>query len=111
MPLYPSVPVDCDGDGWHELTYRNGERAGPVVDRHGRTSGRPEGRSVLGGKLRSDLRGEQILTWSEDRTARLYACPDAADSDFTRQRWAHPRHAACLRVQAVGCHPSMLGGL
>lgn len=111
MPLYQSAPVDFNGDGWHELTYRDGERAGLVVDRHGRTLGRLEGRSVLVGKLRDDLPGEQILTWSEDGTARLYACPHAADSDFARRRWAHPFHAACLRVQAMGYHPSMLGGL
>lgn len=116
-----ATPVDINGDGYHELVYRDehpfrnnqgiGKRNGLVVDRHGNEIGRVKGSP--GNLPRSkllDCPGEQIMTY-EAGTIRLFGCPDAIDSDEAKARYAHPYYKACQRLTAVGYNWRNLGGL
>jgi len=121
FPLNGATPVDINGDGLHEMVYRDehpfrgkltiGDRTGLVLDRYGNELGRVEGNS--GALPRSkvlDCPGEQIMT-HESGTIRIYGCPGATDSAEARARYAHPYYKSCQRLTAVGYNWRNLGGL
>jgi len=112
LPFRPrGTPVDFDGDGLHELMM--GGRRGAdarVIDREGRLLYRIQGDPKYGGNI-LDLPGEQIVTWSQDGTVRIYACPNAKDTPAAKARYEHPYYQSCLRIWAMGYNVRNLGGL
>jgi hypothetical protein len=119
--LAGATPVDINGDGLHELVYRDehpyrgkltlGEKIGLVLDRYGNKLGHLQGNP--GNLPRSkllDCPGEQIMTF-DSGTIRIYGCPGAVDSVEAKARYAHPYYNACQRMTAVGYNWRNLGGV
>lgn len=102
---YESLPVDVDGDGFHELV-----KGGQVLDRNGKVLGSYAGSVAMASKF-FDLPGEQLLTWTTDGTVRIWSDPAARDSDRARARYAHPFYRANQRLSATGANHINLGGL
>jgi len=112
FPLQGTLPVDFDGDGLHELVYTAGERKGIVIDHEGREMARLLGEPGITPRSKMlDHPGEQIVTWDEDGTIRIYGWPDAEDTEAAQRRYDHPYYAACDRLWAVGYNWRNLGGL
>jgi len=112
FPLQSTLPVDFDGDGLHELVYAGGERKGVVIDREGREMARLLGNPGIGPKSKFlDYPGEQIMTWDENGTIRIYGWPQAEDTAAARRRYEHPYYVACDRLWAVGYNWRNVGGL
>jgi len=119
--LAGATPIDINGDGLHELLYRDehpyrgeltiGERRGLVLDRHGNELGRLQGNpGILIHSKILDCPGEQIMTYNNG-TVRIHGCPDATDSDDAKARYAHPYYRYCQRITATGYNWRNLGGL
>jgi len=119
FPLERTLPVDIDGDGYHELLYGTtappswggSDRVGAVIDCRGTDLGRVEGGNPrpLGKIL--ECPGEQIITNDRDGTLRIYGCPGARDCAGATARYAHPYYRSCQRLTAVGYNWVNLGGL
>ncbi|MCZ7647806.1 MAG: polysaccharide lyase 11 [Planctomycetota bacterium] len=109
---YMSVPVDLDGDGWHEL-YRGQagvDVGGEVLDATGRILADVKGHEALACKF-CDLPGEQLLIFDAAGALRVWADERAEDRDAARARYAHPFYAANRRLTGTGYNLRTLGGL
>lgn len=107
---YRTLPVDINGDGWHELL--SGEDVGNavVLDRHGKLLGTLGGRAACLAKL-LDHPGEQVLCHYDDGTVRIWADRNAQDSPPARSRYDHPLYEANRRLFANGYNLTALTGL
>ena len=104
---YRALPVDLNGDGWHELVYGVAGGDGRVIDRHGRKLGRIEGTVALIGKF-CDRPGEQLLCFRPDGQLQIWADREAHDSPFALRRYAHPFYGLNARF---GFDSSSINGL
>ena len=87
-----------------------GPHKGLVVDRHGQGMAQLQGEPAYGGKI-LDLPGEQIVTWDEEGTVRIYAWPEARDTAEAKARYQHPYYAACLRLWAMAYNRCNVAGI
>jgi hypothetical protein len=108
--VYGTLPVDLNGDGLHEIVRGQASSDGEVLDRHGNMIGTTGGPVALVCKF-TDLPGEQMLSYHEDGTVRVWADVSAEDSDAALARYAHPFYAANRRLSATGYNLQVLGGI
>ena len=107
---YGTLPVDLNGDGYHELVRGIPGQDGAVLDRHGNSLGSVSGPAAILGKL-LDRPGEQILTYRPDGTIQVWGDRDARDTPAADARYASPLYRANQRLGAVGYNVQVLGGL
>lgn len=103
---YRAIPVDINGDGFHELIYQHN---GTVIDQHGTTIG------DVGGQVAQvshflDHPGEHIVSFQADGTVQFWADVDAEDSPRALARYQHPAYLTNQRLSAVGYNLTLLTG-
>ncbi|ULL18640.1 hypothetical protein DVH26_31825 [Paenibacillus sp. H1-7] len=108
--VYRTVPVDMNGDGYHELVRGIPGGDGEVFDRLGHSFGHVGGTVAMASKF-MNLPGEQILCFYPDGTIRIWADEHAADSDAAKARYVHPFYAASQRLTGVGYNLCLMAGL
>ena len=108
--VYGTLPVDLNGDGYHELVYGIPGQDGTVIDRHGNKVGSVGAPVAMLSKF-LDLPGEQILAYSPDGTIRVWADRNAEDRAEAIARFSHPLYRANQRLGGVGYNVNVLGGL
>ena len=80
FPAGEASPADLNGDGYSEFIYNN-----RIYDRFGGVLARFRGGRIRAGRILEECPGEQLMT-IEDGTVRIYADPDAADSEIMKKR-------------------------
>lgn len=108
--LYTTIPVDLDGDGYHELVRGYFEGDGAVLDARGRVLGATGGHAAIVSKFTRHP-GEQILTYSRDGKVRIYRDMTALDSPAARARYGHRFYLPNQKLTGVGYNYFNLGGL
>lgn len=102
---YRTIPVDLDGDAWHEIT-----RNGVVIDRNGQQVATYDGEVAMASKF-LDHAGEQLLTWTPDGRVHIYAHANARDSNAAEERYQHPSYQLNQQFTAFGYNLVLLGGI
>jgi hypothetical protein len=110
---YNTVPVDLDGDGYHEFACALGEQAdrkiyhisGKVIGDLGE-----DAYLAMASKF-MDLPGEQILCYYPDGTVRIWADKNAKDSKEALKRYNSPYYKLSQKLTASGYNMVNLGGL
>lgn len=108
--VYKTLPVDLDGDGYHELVRGLPSADGVVFDRHGHEVGTVNGSVALSGKL-IDMPGEQLLVYAADGTVSLWYDVHAKDSPRAFARFANPFYSKALSISGNGYNWCILGGI
>ncbi|MBQ7152861.1 MAG: hypothetical protein IJR83_02865 [Clostridia bacterium] len=92
IEAYHLMPVDINGDGYHELVAYDCPQDGTVWDRHGNKIGYVGRGAILSGKLLPGYAGEQLMVRKEgDNSAlQIMADLDAVDGDIIKYRYSHP---------------------
>lgn len=108
--IYQTLPVDINGDGLHELVRGMPGGNGEVLDGAGRVLGSLGGPIALASKISSHP-GEQVLTYQEEGTVRIWADREAEDSPAALARYRHPFYRANQRLSSSGSNLAVLGGL
>jgi hypothetical protein len=108
--VYQTVPVDLDGDGYHELVRGVPGGDGEVLDRHGRRVGSVGGPIALASKLLAHP-GEQVLSYHPDGTVRIWGDRNASDTPEARERYAHPFYRANIGLGSTGSNLGVLAGV
>ena len=107
---YGAVPVDLNGDAYHELVRGRANRDGEILDRHGTVVGHIGAPTAMASKF-LDLPGEQLLAYYPDGTLRVWADRHAEDTEQALVRYAHPLYIANQRLTGVGYNLLNLGGI
>jgi hypothetical protein len=107
---YRTIPVDLNGDGYHELVRGLPGGDGEVLDRRGRSLCSVGGAVAMASKF-LDHPGEQLLSYHQDGTVRLWVDRRAADTPPALARYAHPFYATNQRLTGVGYNLINLCGL
>jgi len=110
---YNTVPVDLDGDGFHEFASAMDEQSdkkiynirGQIIGDLGEKAYLAMASKIL------DRPGEQILCYYPDGTVRIWGDKNAMDSDRAKKRYAHPYYEHCQRLTGTGYNLVNLGGL
>ncbi|MFP4380642.1 MAG: polysaccharide lyase 11 [Candidatus Sumerlaeia bacterium] len=107
---YRSLPVDINGDGYHELVCGRASGEGAVLDRKGRKI------AELGGPVAMlhqfmNLAGEQLLVYLPDGTIRVWADENAEDCDAAKERYVSPFYRTNRKLTAIGYNLINLGGI
>jgi hypothetical protein len=108
--VYRTVPVDLNGDGFHELVRGIPGGDGEVFDRKGNTLGTVGGTVAMASKF-LDLPGEQLLMFYPDGRIKIWADANAVDSEEAKARYAHPFYASAQRLTGVGYNLNGMCGL
>jgi hypothetical protein len=108
--IYRTIPVDVNGDGYHELVRGMPAGDGELLDRNGRSIGSVGGTVAMASKF-LDLPGEQILSFRSDGIVQIWADRNARDSEFASERYANPYYEACQRLYGVGYNLYIITGL
>jgi hypothetical protein len=108
--LYTTIPVDLDGDGYHELVRGYFEGDGAVLDAAGREVGRTHGHAAIVSKFTRHP-GEQILTYAREGRVRLYRDINALDTPEALARYRHRFYLPNQKLTGVGYNYFNLGGL
>ncbi|MFP4144977.1 MAG: hypothetical protein ACOCTI_04205 [Phycisphaeraceae bacterium] len=109
--LYTTIPVDLDGDGYHELVRGYFEGDGTVLDAEGREIGQVGPVVAIASKF-CDLPGEQLLTYEHGGSkVQIWRARNAIDSDEAKQRYEHPFYYVNQQLPGVGYNYFNLGGL
>lgn len=110
---YNTVPVDLDGDGYHEFASALGEQSDrKVYNLQGQSIGYLGDKAyiALASKFLNDP-GEQILCYYPDGTIRVWGDKNAVDSERAIKRYQHPYYILCQRLTGTGYNLVNLGGL
>lgn len=108
------LPIDLDGDGYHEFLVTRGDLAGSVLDRHGEVmTTMPEG---FGGKIRMgkilDAPGEHLMIKKPNSSiVQIVGDVEAVDGEIMQKRYALPYLRFMQKLMATGynavdCHIS-----
>ncbi|MEK3914564.1 hypothetical protein [Paenibacillus sp. FSL H7-0331] len=108
--VYRTMPVDLNGDGFHELVRGMPGGDGEVIDRNGVSLGSVGGTVAMATKF-LDMPGEQILAFSADGTISIWADRNAEDTPEAIARYNHPYYKACQKLYAVGYNLYIISGL
>lgn len=110
---YNAVPVDLDGDGYHEFARCEGEQADrKIYDLEGNELAFLGENAYLALASRFlDRPGEQLLVYHPDGTIRVWGDKNAKDSETAGKRYHNPYYKAAVRLSAVGYNRVNLGGL
>ncbi len=97
-----ALPVDLNGDGLHEFFFTDGNLKGCVTDAKGKVLGFIGGRTVRSGKV-IDHPGETIMVYyKEEGKVRIWGDEDAAENEFTKERYSHPYHFRMQHFMGTG---------
>ena len=107
---YRTIPVDIDGDGCHELVRGSASGGGEVIDGEGNPIADIGAPVAMACKF-MDLPGEQLLAYYPDGALRIWADPNARDSDTALARYRHPFYQANRRLTSTGSNSVVLGGI
>lgn len=113
FPAYNTIPVDLNGDGYHEFASAMGEQSnrniysgnGDIIGKLGENAYIALASKVL------NLPGEQILCYYPDGTIRIWANKNASDTNTAHNRYNHPYYKLMQRYTAIGYNLVSLGGL
>lgn len=113
FPSYLTIPVDLDGDGFHEFANAAGEQAdrkiydirGKIIGDIGETGYLAMASHFL------DLPGEQLLCYYPDGTVKVWADINARESKRAKSRFEHPFYKRNQSLTAVGYNLIVLGGI
>jgi len=110
---YNTVPVDLDGDGYHEFACALDEQSDrKVYTIDGNVVGELGDKAYIAMASKFlDLPGEQILCYYPDGTIRIWRDMNAVDSDRARDRYRNPYYRHCQRLTGTGYNLVNLGGL
>jgi hypothetical protein len=113
FPSYLTIPVDLDGDGYHEFARAAGEQADrKIYDIRGNIIGDIGTTGYLAMASRfMDLPGEQLLCYYPDGTVKIWADKHASDSPRARYRYEHPFYRINMTLSATGYNLVVLGGI
>lgn len=96
------IPIDFNGDGYHELLVIRGDQAGTVFDRHGEVVGHLSGHEVRAGRL-LEHPGEQIMLWTPGTSVvNIVGDAEAVDGDIIRHRHEGNYHSFMQKLMASG---------
>jgi hypothetical protein len=110
---YNTIPVDLNGDGYHEFACALGEQADrKIYNASGETIGDLGKKAYIAMASKfMKLPGEQILTYHPDGTVKIWADKNANASDVARERYNNPYYKAAQSLTATGYNLVNLGGL
>ena len=107
---YRTMPVDLNGDGYHELVRGRASGNGEVLNRHGQLIDNIKAPVALAGKF-LNLPGEQMLAYYADGYLRVWADSQAEDTDVALARYAHPFYQKNIKMTSTGWNLCILGGI
>jgi hypothetical protein len=110
---YNTVPVDFNGDGYHEFACAQGEQAdrniysadGTVIGNVGE-----KGYVAMASQF-FDLPGEQLLCYYPDGTIKIFADRNARDSPVAKERYNTSFYDINRRMTGNGYNLLNLGGI
>ncbi|MDF2963665.1 MAG: hypothetical protein K0S39_5400 [Paenibacillus sp.] len=108
--VYQTIPVDLNGDGYHELVRGVPGGDGEVFDRSGRSYGHVGGTVAMASRF-MDMPGEQLLCFYPDGMIRVWADANAEDSARALERYSDPFYANSQRLTGVGYNLCLMCGL
>ncbi|MEN6316229.1 MAG: hypothetical protein ABFD25_18515 [Clostridiaceae bacterium] len=108
--VYKTMPVDINGDGYHEVVRGLPAANGDVMDRYGNVVGNIGGSVALSGKI-TDMPGEQLLVYGADGQISLWRDKNAEDCAFAVSRYNNPFYGKALSVSGNGYNWCILGGI
>jgi hypothetical protein len=108
--VYKTLPVDLNGDGYHEIIRGLPSADGTVFDRSGNYTGSVGGSIALSGKL-IDKPGEQMIVYSPFGSISLWYDENARDCDEALARYANPFYRKALTLSGSGYNICLLGGI
>jgi hypothetical protein len=108
--VYRTVPVDLNGDGYHELVRGIPGGDGEVLDRCGNRIGSVGGPVAMASRFFNHP-GEQLLAYYPDGTVRVWCDRNAEDGPEALARYAHPFYHANHRLTSSGSNLGVLAGL
>jgi hypothetical protein len=108
--VYTTIPVDLNGDGFHELVKGYFEGDGTVLDRQGRVLGKTGGLTALNSRFTSKP-GEQLLSYHPNGKVRIWFDRNAVDSPAATARYQSRFYRANQKLSGVGYNLFNLGGL
>ena len=107
---YKTIPVDINGDGFHELVMGAPGGNGEVIDRKGSKIGNIGGAAALASKF-FDYPGEQILSYSEAGILRVWVDRNAKDCPAAIERYENRFYKTNQKLTASGSNLNVLAGL
>ena len=110
---YNSIPVDLNGDGFHEFAVALGEQADrKLYEYNGNEIGFLGNNATIAiASNFMELNGEQILCYYPDGTIKIWADTKAKHSKVAKKRYLNPYYKLMQRFTAVGYNLVELGGL
>ncbi len=108
--VYPSIPVDLNGDGIHELVKGYFEGDGTVLDRRGGVLGSVGGLTALNSKFTRHP-GEQILSYHPEGKVRIWRDRNAKDNSAAEARYRSRFYITNQKLTGVGYNLFLLGGI
>ena len=108
--VYKTLPVDLNGDGYHEIVQGLPAAEGNVFDSKGKYAGSIGGSVALSGKL-INKDGEQMIVYSPFGSISLWYDENAHDCDGALTRYSNPFYQKALSVSGNGYNWCILGGI
>ena len=97
------MPVDFDGDGYHEFYGAGGAKKGCVVDREGKVQGFIGGDGVVRSGKIMQWPGELLMVYYQDEgKVRIWGDADAVESEYCKKRFAHSYHWRMQHFMGTG---------
>ena len=107
---YKTIPVDLDGDGFHEIVRGAASGDGEVLTGTGERIGSVGGAVAIAGRL-LDEPGEHLLSYHEDGALRLWADRNAVDSPMAQERYSSALYRVNRKLSGSGYNLNALAGL
>jgi len=104
------IPLDFDGDGYHEFynvvgdeDNKTNDDSGWVIDRFGHRIHHIGGKQVRSGKVFDDIPGDQImLFYPDEKKVRIWGCPGTVENDVYKARHNTVFHTFNQRLMGTG---------
>ena len=97
------MPVDFDGDGYHEFYGTQGSGKGYVVDRAGKQHGFIGGDGVVRSGKIMKWSGELLMVFYEDEgKVRIWGDTDAVESEYCKKRFSNSYHERMQHFMGTG---------
>ena len=97
------MPIDFDGDGYHEFYGTGGEKKGYIVDREGRVLGFAGGNGVVRSGKIMNRPGEMLMVYYKDEgKVRIWGDEDAVESEYNQRRFSDNYHWKMQHFMGTG---------